>query len=157
MSHGAEMCYLIAQTKGGYKARFFAPRDRIAEDPATGSAAAALAAVRRFIGEGSGAAVIHQGDEVGAPSTIRLKWDERHASFGGTVRRDEVRSGGDRDQTPSAAAQSPDCDRYRHPGDTGEKQQVGSPGSRQDRIAGHDHHGLNVLVNSRARSAAPGP
>ena len=91
MSHGAEMCYLIAQTKGGYKTRFFAPRDRIAEDPATGSAAAALAAVRRFIGEGSGAAVIHQGDEVGAPSTIRLKWDERHASFGGTVRRDEVR------------------------------------------------------------------
>jgi trans-2,3-dihydro-3-hydroxyanthranilate isomerase len=91
MSHGAEMCYLIAQTKGGYKTRFFAPRDRIAEDPATGSAAAALAAVRRFIGDGSGVAVIHQGDEVGAPSTIRLKWDERHASFGGTVRRDEVR------------------------------------------------------------------
>ncbi len=91
VSHGAEMLYLMAQTKGGYKARFFAPRDRIAEDPATGSAAAALAAVRRHIGEGSGSATVTQGDEIGAPSTIRLAWNERHASLGGTVRRVEVR------------------------------------------------------------------
>ncbi|HEX5631144.1 MAG TPA: PhzF family phenazine biosynthesis isomerase [Acidimicrobiia bacterium] len=91
MSHGADMCYLFAQTKGGYKARFFAPRDRIAEDPATGSAAAALAAVRRHIGEGSGSSTVFQGDEMAAPSTIRLQWDERYASLGGTVRRDEVR------------------------------------------------------------------
>jgi trans-2,3-dihydro-3-hydroxyanthranilate isomerase len=91
VEHGAEMCYLIAQTRDGYKTRFFAPRDRIAEDPATGSAASALAAIRRHIGEGSGSATIHQGDEIGAPSTIQLSWDERYASIGGTVRRDEVR------------------------------------------------------------------
>jgi trans-2,3-dihydro-3-hydroxyanthranilate isomerase len=91
MAHGVDMCYLFAQTKAGYKARFFAPRDLIVEDPATGSAAAALAAVRRHIGEGSGSTTVFQGDEVAAPSTIRLKWDERHASLGGTVRRDEVR------------------------------------------------------------------
>jgi trans-2,3-dihydro-3-hydroxyanthranilate isomerase len=91
VQHGAEMCYLIAQVKDGYKTRFFAPRDRIAEDPATGSAASALAAVRRHIGEGSGSATIYQGDEIGAPSTIRLAWDERRASIGGTVRRDELR------------------------------------------------------------------
>ena len=91
MHHGAEMCYLIAQVKDGYKTRFFAPRDRIAEDPATGSAASALAAIRRHIGEGRGTANVYQGDEIGAPSTIRLSWDERHASIGGTVRRDEVR------------------------------------------------------------------
>ena len=91
MEHGADMCYLIAQTKDGYKARFFAPRDGITEDPATGSAASALAAVRRHIGEGTGATKIHQGDEVGWPSTIHLAWDERRASIGGTVRRDEVR------------------------------------------------------------------
>ena len=91
IEHGADMCYLIAQTRDGYKARFFAPRDGITEDPATGSAASALAAVRRHIGEASGSTTIHQGDEAGWPSTIRLSWDERHASLGGTVRRDEVR------------------------------------------------------------------
>lgn len=91
VEHGAEMCYLIAQTREGYKSRFFAPRDRIAEDPATGSAASALAAIRRHIGEASGTATITQGDEIGAPSTIQLAWDEHFASIGGTVRRDEIR------------------------------------------------------------------
>lgn len=91
VEHGAEMVYLIAQVKDGYKTRFFSPRDRIVEDPATGSAASALAAIRRHIGEASGSATITQGDEIGAPSTIRLLWDERRASIGGTVRRDEVR------------------------------------------------------------------
>jgi hypothetical protein len=33
---------------------------------------------------------VFQGDEVAAPSTIRLKWDKRHASLGGTVRRDDL-------------------------------------------------------------------
>lgn len=91
VAHGAEMTYLIARTSGGYRVRFFAPRDGVPEDPATGSAAAALAAVRRHLGEGRGESIIEQGEEMGHPSTIRLAWDERYASLGGTVRRDEVR------------------------------------------------------------------
>jgi predicted PhzF superfamily epimerase YddE/YHI9 len=35
--------------------------------------------------------VIHQGDEIGHPSTIRLRWDAANSSIGGTVTRDEVR------------------------------------------------------------------
>lgn len=91
VANGAPMTYLFARNGDGYTVRFFAPEAGVPEDPATGSAAAALAAVRRFIGEGTGSAVLHQGDEIGWPSTIHLRWDERHASLGGTVRRDEVR------------------------------------------------------------------
>jgi trans-2,3-dihydro-3-hydroxyanthranilate isomerase len=52
-------------------ARMFAPLDNIPEDPATGSAAAVLAA---FLTERDGHAlslVIHQGDDMGRPSLIR--------------------------------------------------------------------------------------
>lgn len=90
-AHGAGMCYLTARSGDGYTVRFFAPGAGVPEDPATGSAASALAAVRRFVGEGTGRVSVDQGDEIGWPSTIELAWDERHASLGGTVRRDEVR------------------------------------------------------------------
>ena len=73
------------------KARFFAPGFGISEDPATGSAAAALAAVLRAEGEVAGGLMIEQGDEIGAPCTIRLGWSDSGASLSGTVRRDEVR------------------------------------------------------------------
>jgi trans-2,3-dihydro-3-hydroxyanthranilate isomerase len=73
------------------KARFFADEAGVPEDPATGSAAFALAAYFRSIGQPEGRLVIHQGDEIGHPSTIRLRWDPVNSSIGGTVVRDEVR------------------------------------------------------------------
>ena len=69
-------------------ARFFAPGIGVGEDPATGSAAAALAAVLHMLGEEAGSLSISQGDEVGHPSTIALTWDADRARLGGTVRRD---------------------------------------------------------------------
>ncbi len=73
------------------KARFFAAELGVPEDPATGSAAVALAAHLRAAGQSQGRLVIHQGDEIGHPSTIQLRWDEGFSSMGGTVVRDEVR------------------------------------------------------------------
>lgn len=73
------------------KARFFTPEHGIVEDPATGSAAVALAAVLRRSGMADGNVEISQGDEIGLPSTIRLRWTEQTVELGGTVRRDEVR------------------------------------------------------------------
>jgi trans-2,3-dihydro-3-hydroxyanthranilate isomerase len=74
------------------KARFFAGEMAVPEDPATGSAAVALAAHLRDSGQSDGSLVIHQGDEIGHPSTIQLRWDQATASIGGTVVRDEVRT-----------------------------------------------------------------
>lgn len=73
------------------KVRFFADEAGVPEDPATGSAAFALASYFRSIGQPDGSIVIHQGDEIGHPSTVRLRWDEANSSIGGTVVRDEVR------------------------------------------------------------------
>jgi trans-2,3-dihydro-3-hydroxyanthranilate isomerase len=85
--------YLWAWEAGGrsVKARFFAPGVAVPEDPATGSAAVALAAQLRSDGLGQGNLTIHQGDEIGHPSSIHLRWDLSSASIGGTVSRDEVR------------------------------------------------------------------
>jgi len=52
--------------------RMFAPGAGIAEDPATGGAAAALPAYLRHIGRPSPAFVIHQGDDMGRPSRIAV-------------------------------------------------------------------------------------
>lgn len=73
------------------KARFFAPGTAVPEDPATGSAAVALARVLSLRGEPSGAVTVYQGDEIGHPSTIHLAWTPSATTIGGTVRRDEVR------------------------------------------------------------------
>ncbi|HEY6627691.1 MAG TPA: PhzF family phenazine biosynthesis protein [Acidimicrobiia bacterium] len=73
------------------KVRFFADEAGVPEDPATGSGAFALASYFRSIGQPNGSLVIHQGDEIGHPSTIRLRWDPANSSIGGTVVRDEVR------------------------------------------------------------------
>jgi trans-2,3-dihydro-3-hydroxyanthranilate isomerase len=67
------------------RARFFAPGMGVEEDPATGSAAVALAAVLRHEGEQSGALTIHQGAEIGSPSRIELSWTARDTTIGGTV------------------------------------------------------------------------
>ena len=82
---------VYARRGGRVRARFFAPRLGVPEDPATGSAAAALAAVLRWEGEAAGSLLVDQGDEIGAPSTIHLAWSGETVSLGGSVRRDDVR------------------------------------------------------------------
>jgi trans-2,3-dihydro-3-hydroxyanthranilate isomerase len=84
--------YLWAEAGDTIKARFFAPEMGVVEDPATGSAAVALAAVLVGRGRTTGAVTIHQGDEIGAPSTIRLSWDGSDVEIAGTVVNDEVRT-----------------------------------------------------------------
>lgn len=71
--------------------RFFIPEAGIAEDPATGSAAVALATCFVAAGEPNGTASIHQGEEIGHPSRIELRWEGRTASIGGMVSVDEPR------------------------------------------------------------------
>jgi trans-2,3-dihydro-3-hydroxyanthranilate isomerase len=89
---GADMVYLYAfESPGSVRARFFAPGHGVFEDPATGSAAVALAAALRAEGQASGRLEISQGSEIGHPSTINLEWHDARASIGGTVRKDEVR------------------------------------------------------------------
>jgi trans-2,3-dihydro-3-hydroxyanthranilate isomerase len=72
------------------RSRFFAPRIGVDEDPATGSAAVALAAVWRALGRGAGTARIVQGLP-GSLSEIHLTWDGLAVELGGTVVKDEVR------------------------------------------------------------------
>ena len=88
---GAGMTYIVGSQGDDLRVRFFAPDAGVPEDPATGSAASAYAAVRVFEGEQNGTMTIHQGDEIGHPSTIRLAWAPGRATLGGSVRRDEVR------------------------------------------------------------------
>lgn len=73
------------------KARFFAPEMGVVEDPATGSAAVALAAVLRSEGMTAGSVQISQGKELGWPSLIELTWADGRCRVGGTVIRDGVR------------------------------------------------------------------
>jgi PhzF family phenazine biosynthesis protein len=72
------------------RARFFAPRLGIDEDPATGSAAVALAAVLRAEGQASGRLDILQGPP-GSLSRVMVTWDGLRVELGGTVVHDEVR------------------------------------------------------------------
>ena len=53
--------------------RLFAPRMGIVEDPATGSAAGALAALRVRQGAAPGAVTVRQGEHVGRPSTMNVE------------------------------------------------------------------------------------
>jgi trans-2,3-dihydro-3-hydroxyanthranilate isomerase len=80
----------FARSGHAVKARFFAPGTAVPEDPATGSAAVALA--RSFVlrGEPTGTITISQGDEIGHPSTIHCTWTPTHTTIAGTVRRDKV-------------------------------------------------------------------
>ena len=89
---GADMVYLYAfESSEAVRARFFAPGHGVFEDPATGSAAVALAAALRSEGQASGRLAISQGSEIGHPSAINLEWQHERASIGGAVRKDEVR------------------------------------------------------------------
>jgi trans-2,3-dihydro-3-hydroxyanthranilate isomerase len=71
--------------------RFFIPTAGIDEDPATGSAAVALATMLAAAGETEGIVIIDQGEEMGHPSRIKLRWSGTTASIGGTVAQDELR------------------------------------------------------------------
>jgi trans-2,3-dihydro-3-hydroxyanthranilate isomerase len=68
-------CRQTTHTTSAFHARMFAPDHGVAEDPATGSAAAAFAAiVHRFdeLPDGAHKRVIEQGFEMGRPSLIEL-------------------------------------------------------------------------------------
>jgi trans-2,3-dihydro-3-hydroxyanthranilate isomerase len=68
--------------------RFFAPKIGVPEDPATGSAAGALGALRVLEGAEPGQVVVRQGEEIGRPSVI-------HVAVGGAAGApDDVRVGG---------------------------------------------------------------
>lgn len=84
--------YLWVWSEAGraMRARFFAPDLAVPEDPATGSAAVALARVAAEVGLGegpqeSGSLRIDQGSEMGRPCTILLAWDGQEVSIGGSV------------------------------------------------------------------------
>ena len=79
-----QLAFAYVYCRGGvnhaasFHARMFAPGDGMPEDPATGSAAAALSgAIHHFDGlpEGKHALVIEQGVEMGRPSLIHLHID----------------------------------------------------------------------------------
>jgi len=80
-----------ARTGGSVRARFFAPAAGVPEDPATGSAAVALATALVAAGERSGTLSIDQGEEIGHPSRIELDWSAAEARIAGRCVRDEVR------------------------------------------------------------------
>jgi trans-2,3-dihydro-3-hydroxyanthranilate isomerase len=89
----AERFGLLAWAREGeaVKVRFFAPGTAIDEDPATGSAAVAWARLMIARGEPAGAVTISQGDEIGHPSTIELRWGQGEVAIGGRVVHDETR------------------------------------------------------------------
>ena len=76
--------YLWAWEEPGVsvRARFMAADLGVPEDPATGSAAVALA---RFLPEEEGRLTVHQGEEIGSPSRIHLAWEGRTVRIGGAV------------------------------------------------------------------------
>ena len=81
-----------ARDDAAVKARFFAPGTAVPEDPATGSAAVALAHALRLAGENRGRLTIDQGDEIGHPSTINLDWAGTRTTIGGSVRPEPTRT-----------------------------------------------------------------
>lgn len=82
---GFDPVYLFARERNWVRARFFAPAFGVAEDPATGSAAVALASVLAHEGEEKGSVAISQGTEIGVPCRIELAWTADEVRIGGTV------------------------------------------------------------------------
>lgn len=69
----ADAQQVYAYVRGVWRTRMFAPALGLLEDPATGSAAAALCQViAETLGEGRHALVLTQGVEMGRPSTLEL-------------------------------------------------------------------------------------
>ncbi len=67
------------------RARFLAGGLGVTEDPATGSAAVALAARLSAGGHDAGRLTILQGEEMGHPSRIDMAWSDGTVTIGGTV------------------------------------------------------------------------
>lgn len=88
---GDREVYVFHRADDVVHARFFAPALGVTEDPATGSAAVALAHALRSAGEAEGDVVVHQGAEMGAPSAIHLRWAPGSVEIGGTVAREGSR------------------------------------------------------------------
>ena len=86
-----EEIYLFHRRGDRVHARFFAPTYGVPEDPATGSAAVALAHALAASGQVNGSVTIHQGAEMGHPSEILLEWSPATVRIGGTVSHEEVR------------------------------------------------------------------
>lgn len=82
--------YAFSRNADQVTARFFVPSAGIDEDPATGSAAVALAQEFRLRGELSGGVAIQQGDAIDQPCTIEMGWDAGSTTLGGTVVHDAV-------------------------------------------------------------------
>lgn len=89
LDHFGLLCF--ARNGSRVRSRFFVPGEGIPEDPATGSAAVALAREFMLRGEMEGSVVVSQGEVIGHPSTIELSWGTQGTTIGGTVVRDEVR------------------------------------------------------------------
>lgn len=81
----ADGLYHVYENGGHATARFYAPRLGVPEDPATGSAGAALANVHRHMGRTSGRLTIDQGDYVDAPSRIVITWTDDGVTVAGAV------------------------------------------------------------------------
>lgn len=87
-----DMCLAWAATgENTVKARFFARDAGVVEDPATGSAATALAAVLQSRGQAANGRTIYQGEEMGFPSQIDVAWADGRVKVIGSVAKDEVR------------------------------------------------------------------
>jgi trans-2,3-dihydro-3-hydroxyanthranilate isomerase len=89
---GRFLLMAFARSGDQVAARVFVPSAGVPEDPATGSAAVALAQMLTTEGEHSGLIEIAQGDQIAAPSTIHLEWADGRARIGGTVCQDQARS-----------------------------------------------------------------
>ncbi len=83
--------FFVEEGAGVVHARMFVPGSGIDEDPATGSAAAALAGVLSDgLPDGTHGWIVHQGDDMGRPSRMALEVDVRDgaptaARVGGTA------------------------------------------------------------------------
>lgn len=83
--------YVFARHGEHVHSRLFAPGVGVNEDPASGSAAVALAELLREQGESAGSLAIEQGEEMGAPSLIRVRWSQDRIEIGGNVRSEGLR------------------------------------------------------------------
>ena len=84
---GADGVFLYARSGDRVRARFFAPRLGVDEDPATGSAAAALATLLAATESERGALTIRQGPDRGE-ADLEVAWTAAAITLQGSVRED---------------------------------------------------------------------
>ena len=79
-THEPHLALFTPEQRGERDVRVFAPAAGIAEDPATGSAAAALAAHLLRRGSDEVRCLLRQGDHMGRPSRLRIEARGRHGA-----------------------------------------------------------------------------